>query len=73
MHFTKPGQAYRDPNGLIWIVEAFYAGPAVIFANDKEPHATRIGVVHLANRDLGYRIISTVDNPKLDKLERVNG
>ncbi len=68
-----PAQAYRSPGrNDIWVVEAVYAGPTVIYADKAGPLRNTAGVVHFANRDLGVRLVAFVDDPKLDKLIRIS-
>ena len=51
-----------------WVVEAVFQGPAVI---GTAMERTTEGVVHLRNQELGYRIITTVDDKRLRKLKRL--
>ena len=68
----NPGQAYRAPGPGVWVVEAVYQGPTVIYAGAAGPLRNTTGVVHFANRDLGVRLVAFVDDPKLDKLIRIS-
>ena len=70
-HAFRPGQAYRAPGPGVWIVEAVYAGPCVVFADDRIPAATLAGVVHFRNTEIGYRLVARVDDRKLEKLTRI--
>lgn len=67
-----PGNAYRSPDGIgTWVVEAVYVGPTVIYAGLDAPLHSQAGVVHMANRELGLRLVAFEDDPKLDKLVRI--
>lgn len=66
----RPGQAYWAPGPGLWVVEAVYKGPAVIFADARTRVPTGVGFLHLANRDLGIRAVIRLDDPVLDKLKR---
>ncbi len=68
VHAWKPGHLYRGEGPGEWAVEAVFEGPAVIGAALER--ATK-GIVHLRNQELGYRIITAVDDRRLDKLTRI--
>lgn len=68
----KPGQAYRAPNGFIWVVETLFEGNSTLYANGRI-QSTSGGVVLFAVRELDRRVFIVADDPKLDKLKRIHG
>ncbi len=67
-HAFAPGQVYRSDGPGEWVVEAVFQGPACI---GTALERTTEGVVHMRNVDLGYRLITGVDDPRLEQLTRI--
>ncbi len=68
----KAGQGYLDPMGNgTWVVEAHYAGPAMIYGSQDGPLRSQSGIIHFRNQDLGVRVIAMADDPRLENLTRI--
>lgn len=68
----EPSQAYRAPNGFVWIVSTVFEGPADMITRKSIDSGTK-GVVLFRVEELGRREFVFADDPRLDKLKRIHG
>lgn len=69
---VKPGQVYEGSGVGVWVVEAVFKGPTVVYANDSSPPMTMRGVVHMRNQELGYRLVARLDDHRLKKMKKIH-